>query len=102
MTLGEAPTKVSLCGLETYLCPHAVLRKGVAEQSLFASEAQGRGRGSTRQPRWTIAACSGAEAGVQARRRARGKRPTGSGAFVDAMEALLPSACSQAGPTGGQ
>jgi len=94
MTMGEAPSKVSLYGLETYLCPHAVLLKEVAAQGLFASECQARVRGSTRQPRWTIAACTGAEAGVQSKRRARGKRPTDSCAFIDAMDALFQSVSS--------
>jgi hypothetical protein len=39
---------VSLCDLEPYLCPRAVLRKGVAEGIRFASSRQVRGRGSTR------------------------------------------------------
>src|SRR5262245_22457699 len=94
MTIGEAPSKGSLYSLETFLCPHAVLLKGVAEQGLFASECQARVRGSTRQSRWTIAVCSGAEAGIQSKRRARGKRPTDACAFVDAMDALFQSVLS--------
>src|SRR5262249_4967352 len=37
-----------LCDLEIILCPHAGLFKRLAEQWLFASEGQARGRGSTR------------------------------------------------------
>jgi hypothetical protein len=61
-----------LCGLEIMLCPHTVLFKGLAERVRLASECQARGRGSTRRPCATIAACSKARAGVQSKPRALG------------------------------
>ena len=94
MTIGAAPSKVRLSSLETLLCPPAVLGKGVADQGLCAREGQARVRGSPRQPCWTIAGCAGAAAGVQSKPRARGQRPPGSGAFVDAMDGLLQSVIS--------
>ena len=64
-----------LCGLETSLCPHAVLCKGVAERVAFASESQARGRGSTRRPDATTAACIGAGTDIQSKPRDQGQRP---------------------------
>jgi hypothetical protein len=43
-----------LCGLEIMLYPQTVLCKRVAERASVASENQGRGRGSPRQPSTTI------------------------------------------------
>ena len=54
MTMVIAEVSLGLCGLETYLYPRTVLRKGVAERVPFASESQARGRGSTRRPCATI------------------------------------------------
>ena len=83
---------VVLCALETYLCPHAVLGKGVAARVPFASEVQARGRGSTRRPETTIAARIGAGAGVQSKPRVQGERPMRFYAFSDAMRWSLQSA----------
>jgi len=41
---------VLLCDLAMMSYPHTVLRKGLAEPRALASEAQARGRGSTREP----------------------------------------------------
>ena len=54
-----------LCDLETYRCPHTVLLNREAARVPCASSLQARGRGSTRHPCATIAACLGAGAGVQ-------------------------------------
>ena len=54
-----------LYDLETYRCPHTVLRNRKAARRPCASELQARGRGSTHHPRATIAVGQGAGAGVQ-------------------------------------
>jgi hypothetical protein len=54
MTMVIAEVSLGLCGLATYWYPHTVLRKGAAEQGLFASSSQARGRGSPRRPCATI------------------------------------------------
>ena len=86
---------VVLCARETYLGPHAVLGKEVAARVPFASEVQGRGRGSTRSPETTIAARIGAGAGGQAKPRAQGQRPLRSSACHDAMRGAGQSALSR-------
>src|SRR2546421_9515632 len=52
--------------------------------SVCASEAQGRGRGSTRSPSGTFTTNIGAEAGVQSHAPGPGTGPMCSGAFIDA------------------
>ena len=54
-----------LCDLETYRGPHTVLLNREAARVPCARSLQARGRGSTRHPCATIAACLGAGAGVQ-------------------------------------
>lgn len=41
---------IVLCGLATYPCPHTVRGNVLAQRLAFASEGQGRGRGSTHGP----------------------------------------------------
>ena len=55
MTTSVETALGGLYDLETSLYPRTVLCKGVAERVPFASEAQARGRGSTRQRDTTIA-----------------------------------------------
>ena len=55
--------------------------------SVCASEAQVRGRGSTRSPSGTVALGTGARAGVQAHAQGQGNAPLGAGAFGDARGA---------------
>jgi hypothetical protein len=76
--------RLVLCGLETYLSPHTVLCKGLAEQLVFASELQVRARGSTRPPWMTITLYEAARASVQATARAQGSKPLACFAFSDA------------------
>src|SRR5262245_8539974 len=57
--------RMGLCALETSLYPHTGLRNREATHLPCASALQARGRGSTRHPGATIAACRGAGAGVQ-------------------------------------
>jgi hypothetical protein len=83
------------CGLETYLCPRAVLFLEVAERGAFAREDQVRGRGSTHRPWASIAACAGAGAGVPSTRRAQGAKPRRSCAFKDAAGQSLQSAIAR-------
>jgi hypothetical protein len=78
--------------------PYTILCKGVAERVPFASEVQARGRGSTRHPDATIAAGSGARAGVQSKPRAPGARPMRSYAFTDAVRPSSPSALRRLTP----
>ena len=59
--------------------------------SACASEAQGRGRGSTRSPSGTFAIWSGASAGVQSHAQGQGTVPMCSCAFVDARTTALQS-----------
>ena len=63
-----------LYDLETYRCPHTVLLNRKAARLPGASSLQARGRGRTRQPWATIAACVGAGAGVQSTAEGSGGR----------------------------
>ncbi len=65
---------VALCDLETSQGPHTALFNEVAEQCLFASESQVRGRGSTRPAGPAIVSSRGARASVPATRRDQGER----------------------------
>jgi hypothetical protein len=76
-----------LCDLEMMLYPSTVLFTRLAERWTSASERQARGRGSTREPFVTIAAASGARAGVQSSATVQGSTgPMRTLAFHDAAK----------------
>jgi hypothetical protein len=74
-----------LCGLETYRCPHTVLFNKAAERASFASELQGRVRGSTRHPDVTSPSAEASERASHQRTGLRDVEPTCSYAFHDAV-----------------
>jgi hypothetical protein len=63
--------------------------------SLCASEAQVRGRGSTRYPLGTFATKIGAGVSVQSHAQGQGQAPMCSWAYRDAVEASLQSTVSR-------
>jgi hypothetical protein len=81
----------SLCALETYRYPHTVLFNRAAARLPCASSLQARGRGSTRHPCATIAACKEPERVSNQPQRAQGSWPMCSWAFTDAARHVLSS-----------
>src|SRR5262245_2172079 len=69
----QRPVGILLCGLETMLCPHAVLVKGVATPVRLARSRQAQERGSARLLSAPIAMAAGARAGVRSQHRALGE-----------------------------
>ena len=78
MAMAMAERRCPVLGdLATSRCPHTVLRNRAAARVSCASSLQARGRGSTRHPGATIAACLGAGAGVQSTAEGSGVMASG-------------------------
>jgi DNA (cytosine-5)-methyltransferase 1 len=69
--------EVVLCDREIVWCPYTILCKGVAPRLRLAREHQAWGRGSPRSLGETIAACSGAGAGVRSTAQGSGLQGLG-------------------------
>jgi hypothetical protein len=81
----------SLCDLETSRYPHTVLFNREAARFPCASSVQARGRGSTRHPWATIAACQELERVSNQPQKVQGAWPMCSWAFIDAARHVLQS-----------